>query len=140
MLLDLENEKCPFTWAGQFHDRNRHRSVVAKVVARRDLYFWHVFLRCPRSWNDKAIQGVSGLSPAYLHSLASTVTSIIGGIEFTDAFPFADGIDPSYAWLMKTVALPRTPMEITLCEETRGGLLLSTVVVRSDNDQNVSYR
>ena len=47
----------------------------------------------------------------YMESLASTVENDIGGVKLTDAFLLADGIYPSYAYLMKSFTHPGTQKE-----------------------------
>ena len=38
------------------------RSVTAEAIAGHDMYFWHVFVACPRSLNDIYVMGVSNLT------------------------------------------------------------------------------
>ena len=87
-------KNCPMAWAGQYHDRNGNRSVVAEAVAGHDMYFWHVCLGFPGAINDVQIMGRSTITMSYLESPASTMRYTIGGEEFTRVFFLADGIYP----------------------------------------------
>ena len=75
-------QNCPMAWAGQFHDRNRIRSVIAEAIAGSDMYFWHCCLGFPGSINDRQVLGRSTISMAYLESPAASVEYTIGGTEF----------------------------------------------------------
>lgn len=60
-------------WQGQFEEKNGHRSVIVKAIARQDMYFWHVFVGCPGSLNDINVMGVSTLSSMYMECVAATI-------------------------------------------------------------------
>ena len=113
-------KNCPYPWQGQFHDRNGHRSVIAEAIAGHDLYFWHVFLGCPGSLNDLTVLGISSLASTYMESSAATVKFIVGGVEYEGAYFLADGIYPSYAYLMKTIPGPRTEKEKHFAKKQEG--------------------
>ena len=104
-------KNCPMPWAGQFQDRNGHRSVIAEAIAGHDMYFWHAFVGCPGSLNDLNVMGTSTLCGTYMRSAAAKTKYKIGDTEFEGAFFLADGIYPNYAYLMKTISNPSTPKE-----------------------------
>ena len=106
-----EWKNCPMPWAGQFQDRNGHRSVIAEAIAGHDMYFWHAFFGCPGSLNDINVLGFSTLTGTYLRSAAATTKYTIGDTEFEGAFVLADGIYPNYAYLMKTISNPSNPKQ-----------------------------
>ena len=115
-----EWKNCPVPWQGQFQDRNGHRSVIAEAIAGHDMYFWHVFLGCPGSLNDLNVMGVSSLASTYMESAARTMKYTVGDTEFEGAFFLADGIYPSYAYLMKTISNPTNPKEKLFAKKQEG--------------------
>ena len=104
-------KNCPMPWAGQFQDRNGHRSVIAEAIAGHDMYIWHAFFGCPGSLNDINVLGFSTLSGTYLRSAAATTKYTIDDTEFEGAYFLADGIYPPYAYLMKTISNPTNPKD-----------------------------
>ena len=113
-------KNCPYPWQGQFQDRNGNRSVIAEAVAGHDLYFWHVFLGCPGSLNDLTVLGTSSLASTYMESGAATANFEVGGTVYEGAYFLADGIYPSYAYLMKTIPGPRTKKEKHFAKKQEG--------------------
>lgn len=104
-------KNCPVAWQGQYQDRGGTKSIVAEAIAGHDMYFWHAFLGAPGSLNDLNVLGRSTLHEHYLKSPAASVKYTILDTDFTGAYFLADGIYPNYAFLMKSVSVPRTAKE-----------------------------
>lgn len=109
-------KNCPKPLHGQYQNRKHEKTVIVEAVCGHDLFFWHAFFGSPGAWNDKSVLANSTISGIYSRSPAATTTYSVNGQQFEGAFLLADGIYPSYAWLMKTIPLPRSAKDKLFAE------------------------
>lgn len=104
---------CPTALAGQYQNRKGERTIVMETVCDEDLYIWHFYIGCPGSMNDL---NVLYTSPLY-HSITSGQWPPschpykINGRTRRLLYYLADGIYPSYPFLVRPISSPQTEQQ-----------------------------
>ena len=104
--------KCPISWAGQFKGKGKKPTIVLEAIADGELWIWHCFFGVPGSLNDLNVLDHSNTIEEIIEGkYPPKVKFVVNGTVYTLPYYLADGIYPSWALFMKTIAEGSTPQE-----------------------------
>jgi hypothetical protein len=99
-------KNSPYDKQGQYKGHVDKPTIILEAVASDDLWIWHALFGMPESHNDINVLHRSPLFDNLAEGRAPEVKYSVNGHDYTMGYYLADGIYPSWATLIQSIAAP----------------------------------
>jgi hypothetical protein len=87
--------------------RKQVPTIVLEAVASYNLWIWHAYFGMPGSNNNILVLDASSFFTNMMEGVAPKCEYTINGNQYHQGYFLADGIDPGYLTLVKTISKPQ---------------------------------
>ena len=112
-------KNCPVVCQGQFHDKDKNRSIILEVIADQSLWIWHAFFGLPGGNNNINVLDRSHLVSNMLRGEGRDLSFHVNGHVYHRFYLLAHGIYPPWTCFVQPIHEPIGEMKehYTKCQE-----------------------
>ena len=87
-------KNCLGSWASQFQDKNKERSIISEAIANKSLWIWHAYFGMLGSNNNVNVLDRSPFINNTLCGPSHDLSFVVNGKQYPNYYLLADGIYP----------------------------------------------